>query len=141
MDHPDASESDSSRQFDLHQTRGKIVASCDRGLHLELEIIIGQSQWKRRGLISSCREYMTVDQRRRRTTIDARSWPDRGAIVAHSVRNWEPLPPQMMDHDRRAILAINLLPRLDQTALKIRQKLPFKRRCIFSFVLLLLIYS
>ena len=51
-----------------------------------------------------------------RCTIVAQSSLDRGTIVAHSAKNGEPRPLQTMDHDRRAIVAINPLPRPHQTA-------------------------
>ena len=56
-----------------------MLASCDRGLHLELEIIIGRLQWRRCGFISESGGNWTAEDVRR---ISMRSRLDRHAIVA-----------------------------------------------------------
>ena len=67
--------------------------------------------------------------------IVARSLLYRGTIVAHSAKNREPRPLQMMDHDCRAILAIKSCSRPHQTARIFRAKNPFKNRCILFLFL------
>ena len=51
-----------------------------------------------------------------RGTIAMQSWPDHLAIGADSAPNREPPRRQVKGHDRRAIVAINPLPRPHQTA-------------------------
>ena len=74
-----------------------------------------------------------VEWGRPRTTINAWSWLDHRALVAHSVQNWEPRSLQMMGHDRRAIVAIKYTYQQDPAALKIRRKFFFKKMMYFLF--------
>ena len=66
---------------------GSMVALCDRGPHLGLEVIIGRLQRRRRGFISASGEDRTATmnhESRSWLTIAVRSWPDCHAIGADS---------------------------------------------------------
>ena len=58
---------------------GRTVASCDRWLHMELEIIIGRLQWRRCGFISASGRNRTAEDVQ---MISMRSRLDPHAIVA-----------------------------------------------------------
>ena len=99
----------------------------NRPTHLDMRSNDWEDSWKNSTIV--------VRSNRDRNAIQPRSQCDRAAIVAHLERSWHMVMSWLMAHDPRAIVAINPTSRPDQTAAKIEQKFPLKRRCIPPYFL------
>ena len=70
--------------------------------------------------------HLMADRGRSRSMIDGRSWPDRGAILAHLRQNQDHDHGRMMGHDRGVIVAIKPTSQPDQTDAIFGQKFHLK---------------